>query len=53
MYVVILLEMEVPLIKISALLGHSSSHTIFEYFCDSLDENENILAFMNNAFGVA
>lgn len=50
MYATILLEMEVPLIKISALLGHSSVHTTFEYYCDSMDENENILAFMNNAF---
>lgn len=50
MYATILLEMEVPLVKISALLGHSSVHTTFEYYCDVMDENENILAFMNNAF---
>lgn len=50
MYATILIEMGVPLIKISALLGHSSVHTTFEYYCDVMDENENILAFMNNAF---
>lgn len=46
----ILIEMNVPLVKISALLGHSSVHTTFEYYCEVMDENENILAFMNNAF---
>lgn len=50
MYATILIEMNVPLIKISALLGHSSVHTTFEYYCEVMDENENILAFMNNAF---
>ena len=43
--------MNVPLVKISALLGHSSVHTTFEYYCEVMDENESILAFMNNAFG--
>lgn len=50
MYATILIEMNVPLVKISALLGHSSVHTTFEYYCEVMDENENILAFMNNAF---
>lgn len=50
MYATILIEMNVPLVKISALLGHSSVHTTFEYYCDVMDENENILAFMNHAF---
>lgn len=49
MYATILIEMEVPIIKISALLGRGSVHTTFEYYCDVMDENENILAFMNNA----
>lgn len=50
MYSTILIETGVPLIKISALLGHGSVHTTFEYYCDVMDENENILAFMNQAF---
>lgn len=50
MYATILIEMEVPLVKISALLGHGSVHTTFEYYCDVMDETENILAFMNQAF---
>lgn len=50
MYATILIERQVPLIKISAMLGHSSVHTTFEYYCDVMDENENILAFMNRAF---
>lgn len=50
MYATILIEQQVSLIKISALQGHSSVHTTFEYYCDVMDENENILAFMNHAF---
>lgn len=50
MYATILIEMNIPLVKISALLGHGSVHTTFEYYCEVMDENENILAFMNNAF---
>ena len=50
MYATILIERQVPLIKISALLGHSSVHTTFEYYCDVMDENEKIIAFMNNTF---
>lgn len=50
MYATILVEQKVPLIKISALLGHASVNTTFEYYCEVMDENERILAFMNHTF---
>lgn len=40
MYATILTEQGVPLVKVSALLGHSSVHTTFEYYCEAMDENE-------------
>ena len=46
----ILIEQGVPLVKISALLGHSSVNTTFEYYCDVMDENENIICFMNEKY---
>ena len=50
MYATILIEQKVPLIKISALLGHASVNTTFEYYCDVMDENEQIITFMNHTF---
>ncbi len=50
MYATILLEQGAPIVKISALLGHSSVSTTFEYYCDQMDENDKIMAFMNNSF---
>lgn len=50
MYATILLEQGVSLVKISALLGHSSVSTTFEYYCDQMDENEKIISFMNDSF---
>lgn len=50
MYATILIEQGVPLVKISALLGHASVTTTFEYYCDVMDENEQIISFMNNTF---
>ena len=50
MYATILIEMKGPLIKISALLGHASVNTTFEYYCEVMDENEQIITFMNNTF---
>ena len=38
------------MVKISALLGHASVTTTFEYYCDVMDENEQIVTFMNNTF---
>lgn len=50
MYATILTEQGVPLVKVSALLGHSSVYTTFEYYCEVMDENEKIIGFMNDAF---
>lgn len=50
MYASILTEQGVPLIKVSALLGHASVHTTFEYYCEVMDENEKIRNFLNNNF---
>lgn len=50
MYASILMEQGVPLAKVSALLGHASIHTTFEYYCEVLDENEKIRGFLNNNF---
>ena len=49
-FATILIEQNVPLIKISALLGHSNPHTTFEIYCDVMEEKEKILAFINNTF---
>lgn len=50
MYAGILLEQGVPLVKISALLGHASVHTTFEYYCEVIDEEEEIRGFLNQNF---
>lgn len=50
MYATILAEQGVPLMKISTLLGHSSVHTTFEYYCEVMDEQKHILDFMNGVF---
>lgn len=53
MFATILLELGVGLPKISALLGHQSIHTTFEYYCEVMDEKEKIIAFMNNIYEVS
>ena len=50
MFATILLEKGVPLVKIVALLGHSSPNTTFEIYCDIMDEREKILTFINTTF---
>ncbi len=49
-YATILIENGASLSKISALLGHSSINTTFEYYCDIADDSYNIKAFMDNTF---
>ena len=50
MYASILLEQGVPLVKISALLGHSSIHTTFEFYCETMNDEDSIRDFMNMKF---
>lgn len=53
MYATILIEQKVPLAKISALLGHASIHTTFDFYCAVMEEKKKIIAFMNNTFPVS
>ena len=50
MYATILIEQGVSIAKISALLGHSSIHTTFDFYCDVMGEKEKMIAFVNNTF---
>lgn len=51
-FATILIEQGVPIVKISALLGHANPHTTFEIYCDVMEEKERILAFINNKFPI-
>lgn len=50
MFATMLIEQGVPLVKIAALLGHSSPHTTFEIYCDIMEEREKIINFINKTF---
>lgn len=50
MFATILIEQGVSLAKISALLGHSSVHTTFDFYLDVMEEKEKISSFMNNTY---
>jgi len=50
MFATVLLEQGVPIHKISAMLGHSSITTTFQYYADVIDEEDRIIDFMNNTF---
>ena len=50
MYATALLEKGVSLAKISALLGHSSVNTTFEFYVDIMDGNKKIMDFLNKEF---
>lgn len=49
-YSTILMEKGVPLVQISAALGHESIHTTFEYYCDVMNGDKKIIEFMNQSF---
>lgn len=49
-FAIILLEHGISLVKISALLGHSSINTTFEYLYDVISENKEITTFINHNF---
>lgn len=51
-FATILIEQGVPIVKVSALMGHSNPHTTFEIYCDVMEEKERILAFINNTFSL-
>ena len=49
-YATILLEQGVSIERISALLGHASISTTYEYYLDVMGAEEEILSFMNENF---
>lgn len=51
-FATVLMEKGVPLVKISAVLGHSSIHTTFEFYCDVIDEKDRIKDYINGTFSV-
>lgn len=52
MFATILVEKEVPLAKVSALLGHGSIHTTFEFYLEIMEGTDQIMDFINREFVV-
>lgn len=52
MFATILSEQGVPLVQISALLGHESIHTTYQYYIEMTDERNEIANFMNYTYKV-
>ena len=50
MYATILIEKGVSLAKISALLGHSSINTTFEFYIEIMEDDHRIVEFLNEQF---
>ena len=51
MYATVLIEKGVSLAKISALLGHSSINTTFEFYIEIMEDDHRIVEFLNEQFG--
>lgn len=51
-YATILLEQKYDLAQVSALLGHSSINTTFDFYADIIEGDENILAIQNELYSV-
>ena len=50
MFATILIELGALLTKKWGVLGHRSVHTTYEYYCEIMDEQDKIIAFVNNTF---
>lgn len=50
MFATILAERNVPIAKISGLLGHSSVHTTFEFYLEVMDADTQMIEYMNSEF---
>ena len=50
MFATILAERNVPIAKISGLLGHTSVHTTFEFYLEVMDADTQMIEYMNSEF---
>ena len=49
-YATILAEQGVSLARISALLGHASVNTTFDFYVDQMNDNMRIISYINDSF---